>query len=160
MNTASRKGLFDRCALGLFFSFIGAACLLAIKFHSSRSLTNPNDPGPWLLPILLGAVLLLGGVAFIVVNITKLRTETVTHIDPGDKFNWQPWTLLGGIVLYVALLPWLGFLLTTPVFVSLMLWRMKIIWWKALIAGVVLTATGQFVFVQGLMTPLPTGFWN
>ena len=122
MNEVSKKGIVDRCALGLFFSFIGTACLLAIKFHNSPSLTNPNDPGPWLMPTLLGSMLLIGGVAFIVVNFVKPRTEPATHVDSDSTFNWQPWTMLGGIVLYVALLPWIGFLLATPVFVTLMLW--------------------------------------
>jgi len=160
MNMTSTGRRFDQCALGLFFASVGATCLVAIKFHSSRSLTNPNDPGPWLMPTLLGSLLLIGGIAFVIVNLAKPRPAPATGIGTETTFNWKPWAMLGGIILYVGLLPWLGFLVATPVFVFLMLWRMNIVWWKAIIAACVLTAVGQLVFVWGFRTPLPTAFWN
>ena len=150
----------DRFAPGLFFAVIGAACLVAIKFHSSRSLTNPNDPGPWLMPTLLGSLLLVGGVALILGRVFDRHDRGTTDPTSVTGMNWQPWLLLGGIVLYVVLLPWIGFLLATPAFLFVMLWRMKIVWGKAAMAALILTAVGHLVFVWGFKTPLPAAYWN
>jgi len=160
MSETKPRSFSDRYALGLFFATVGAICLFAIKTHTSRSLTNPNDPGPWLMPALLASLLLLGGIAFILSNIARSRTHPVTDVPSNTCINWQPWMLLGGVVVYLLLLPWIGFLTATPAFVFAMLWRSKILWWKAAIAAVILTVVGQFAFVWGFNTPLPTGFWN
>lgn len=160
MSETKPGNIFDRYALGIFFAIIGATCLVAIKFHHTRSLTNPNDPGPWLMPTLLGSLLLVGGLAFVISNVRFCRTGSSKETHPDDRFNFQPWTLLAGVVAYVLLLPWIGFLIATPMFVFTMLWWLKIVWWKAIIAAILLTLTGQLVFVWGFMTPLPTGFWN
>jgi len=160
MNGSTLKPFFDRYSLGLFFALVGAGCLIAIRFHTTRSLTNPNDPGPWLMPTLLGSLLLIGGIAFMVSRIARPRIHSGTDASSGDPINWLPWLLLGGVVLYVLVLPWIGFLLATPAFVFIMLWRMKIVWWKALIAALVLTGVGQLLFVWGFRTPLPTASWT
>lgn len=161
MNRSTPKTFFDRYSLGVFFTLVGAVSLIAIKFHHTRSLTNPNDPGPWLMPTLLGSLLLIGGIAFIVSHVARSRTlSRAEEPSSAAPINWQPWYLLGGVILYVLLLPAIGFLLATPAFVFVMLWRMGIVWWKALIAALVLTAVGQLVFVWGFRTPLPTASWN
>ena len=160
MSETTSGKLSDRYALGFFFGVIGAACLVAVKFHNTRSLTNPNDPGPWLMPTLLGSLLLVGGLAFIISNVIHSGAPSASEIHSENRFNFQPWFLLAGVILYVLLLPWIGFLIATPVFVFAMLRWLKIVWWKAIIAAILLTLTGQLVFVWGFMTPLPTGFWN
>ncbi len=112
------------------------------------------------MPTLLGSLLLIGGIAFIVNNILRPQPRSETEDSADAPINWLPWLLLGGIVLYVVLLPVIGFLLATPAFVFVMLWRTQIAWWKALLAASILTGVGQLVFVWGFRTPLPAAFWN
>lgn len=160
MSPTKLRSLAGRSALGLFFALTGTSCLVAIRFHSSRSLANSNDPGPWLMPKLLGSLLLIGGILFILRNTIREPGSTDSATTTPDHGSRQSWILLAGVVTYVVGLPWAGFLIATPVFVFTMLSWLKIKWWKALVAAVLLTGTGQLVFVRIFMTPLPTGFWN
>lgn len=118
-----------------------------------------NDPGPWLLPRALSLGLVAGGILLLAFDRrTKHSSEPASETEP--VAGRPVLELLGGAVAYIALLPWAGFLIATVLFSGLLLWRMKIIWWRAALAALALTFVAHGLFALLFKVPLPTGAWN
>lgn len=80
----------------------------------------PHDPGIVFVPRVLGAGL-------VVLSVLLLLQQVVRRLPrpdeaPPERLSAREWTrtaaLLGFTIGYVALLPWLGFLVATPLFVT------------------------------------------
>jgi hypothetical protein len=78
-----------------------------------------------------------------------------------DAGNTRPMIeLLAGSVAYVVLLPWVGFLIATAWFASLLVWRMRAVWWRAVAAALLLSFVAHGLFALLFKVPLPAGAWN
>jgi hypothetical protein len=143
---------------GAFFLVGLAGCGLSY-LDAGSSFATRNDPGPWLLPRLLSLGLVAGGIVLLVLARRKKRSfETAAETEA--TATRPVLELLGGAVAYVALLPWAGFLIATALFSGLLLWRMKIIWWRAALAALALTLVAHGLFALLFKVPLPAGAWN
>lgn len=132
---------------------LGGTALIMALLADRGARTNPNDPGPWFLPLMLGAALCAGAAALFLTRTSPANTpaDQPAAIDP---LSWQ---LLGGLVVYVWALPWIGFLLSTSLFAWLLLWRLQVRWWKALCAAAGLTLIAAGLFSGVFKVPLPAG---
>lgn len=152
----------------LFFA-VGCGVLIIALTQERGSRTNPNDPGPWFLPLALGASLSAGAVGLLVSRRTreneagdKSATRTRDLERNAEASEGSPatvWQTLAGLVLYVWALPWVGFLAATPVFAGLLMWRMEVSWWKAGLAAAGLTLAAFGLFSGVFKVPLPAGVW-
>jgi Tripartite tricarboxylate transporter TctB family len=86
------------------------------------------------------------------------RTSAKADIEhPATKV--RGW-FLAGLAAYLLTLPWLGFLAGTALFITALLWMLKVAWWRALLAGLILTGTAFAIFGWGFNVQLPAGFGN
>jgi hypothetical protein len=107
--------------------------------------------GARLMPALVGATLALLGVAHVTMS-------TVAASWPEASGLRRVGAMVGVLVLYVALMPWLGFLLATTLF-ALPLVRTLGRWsWPTTLAATLAIALGSHVvFKHWLGMPLPQG---
>ena len=163
MNSSQPQRMNASPWLGGFFLVVGLLALGLLELHSRRGMIATGDPGPWLLPRLLGGVLIAGGLYLLVARFLASRRglsevgddESVEH-----RPMWQPLALIAGIVLYLLVLPWAGFAVSTPVFVFLVLMGNKLPWWRAVLVGVLVMAVVVGLFQWVLKVPLPVWYWG
>lgn len=135
---------------GVMFITVGVAFAWGANEYSFG---NSARPGPGYFPFGLGIIMALLGA---VVTFKALMIETAE----GDKvgsFAWRPLLIiLGAVVLFGALLPRAGLLLTLPLLVVVSSLASDEFTWKgAVINAIVLTALSYFVFVVGLKLTIP-----
>jgi len=146
----------DHRPLGVFLVVVGAAALIASRLQPGRSLVTAHDPGPWFLPLSLAIILVLGGVGILWRGRRYARNGAEDETPQADgTFRW--W-FLGGLGVYLLALPWLGFVAGTAMFVTALLRAMRIVWWRALLTGLILALTAQGIFGWGFNVQLPAGF--
>lgn len=119
-------------------------------------------PGPALLPLALGLILiLLGGILFFQAIIRKGGTspEALSPFIPvGAAFMRVAFTL-GGLLLSIAFLEHLGFILTTFFLILFLMRAIEPQKWKLAVFYALVSALGSFILFQVfLKTPLPRGF--
>lgn len=135
---------------GVMFITVGVAFAWGATEYSFG---NSARPGPGYFPFGLGIIMALLGA---VVTFKALMIET----PEGDKvgsFAWRPLLIiLGAVVLFGALLPRAGLLITLPLLVVVSSLASDEFTWKgAVINAIVLTALSYFVFVVGLKLTIP-----
>ncbi len=119
-----------------------------------------------MLPRLLGLILLAGGAWLVIAPRLSQRADSTiipaeSDLSPaGSPGLWALPALVGGLAAYVAALPWAGFIISTTVFASGLLWSLKVVWWRAILAGIILAAVADGLFSVVLKVPLPAGVWN
>lgn len=148
----------DNRPFGAFLIIVGLAAVIASRLQSTRSLVTAHDPGPWLLPLGLAVILLLGGM-----GIVGYRRRTVQSSSPppaASPTGWIRGGFLCGLAGYLVTLPWLGFLTGTALFITALLCTLKVVWWRALLAGLLLTGSAFAIFGWGFNVQLPAGFGN
>ncbi|HAV65649.1 MAG TPA: hypothetical protein DCY13_25150 [Verrucomicrobiales bacterium] len=144
--------------LALCLLLPGAAALMIGLISDRGARTNPNDPGPWFLPLILGTLLCLG--ALVLLSAKRLANNGAPPPVDAEAPGPLTWQFLGGLVAYLWAIPWLGFLLATPVFVWLLLLRLRVPWWQGALAAAGLTLAAQGMFSGIFKVPLPAGIWN
>jgi len=148
----------DHRPLGGFLVVVGIAALIATRLQATRSLVTAHDPGPWFLPLGVAVILLLGGMGIFWRGWRIARNSSTSR--PATPAGWIRVGFLGGLAAYLITLPWLGFLAGTALFVTGLLWLLKVAWWRAMLAGLILTITAFAIFGWGFNVQLPAGFGN
>jgi putative tricarboxylic transport membrane protein len=136
----------------------GVVCILLAAFFIWQATQIQTgfivDPlGPRAFPIIIGAVLALGGIYPIV--------------KPDPRPDWPPASRILEIVFAVAVmfayalaLPEAGFVLSTAVAATLLCWRLSAPLHKAAIAGIVIAVGIYVVFHMILGLSLARGPWG
>lgn len=118
-----------------------------------------KSPGPGWLPVVFGLLLTLLSAMFLAVTLISPSRAIQESFEPRQG-NWRPILLtLLGLVAYMLLLTPLGFILTTLLFVSLLL---RFVWGKRWLVAIGMGLGFAFVsyglFSLLLQTPLPKGW--
>jgi len=134
-----------------------AFCIASV----SLGLGEVHQPGPGFLPFLVGAVLLfLSAIIFFL----ALRKEKMTNeetIARGMGKYQKGGLILLALVFYNLALSFLGFSLTTFLFVAFLMKIVETQRWTRTIVTALCSAVGfYFVFRSWLMLDLPTGPWG
>jgi len=159
MNSHDSPSRWRSARLAGAFVLVGLAGFGLSYLDAGSGFATRNDPGPWLLPRMLSLGLVAGGIMLLVFNgRAKRSSEPASETEP--VAGRPVLALLGGAVAYVAALPWAGFLIATALFSGLLLWRMKISWWRAALAALALTLVAHGLFALLFKVPLPTGAWH
>lgn len=128
-----------------------------------------HDPGPWLVPRLCGAIVVLG--ALLIAASAWLRWRALPESPGSAQAAWpdaaqatalhRAWKraagLLGALVVYWLAMRWLGYLVPTFLFAwGMMVW-LRLRWARALVAAVVLVGLIWVLFGQVFHVALPRG---
>ena len=138
---------------------IGLAVLALAVLWSARSF--PNVPGQKLgaafLPILVGAGLLLSGVALILRSLHARRVSSESASASGGEHFGSSALTIGAVVVYILAADALGFLLLAPLcllatFLAQRVHLVPAVWWS--LGG---TLVVHVAFYKLLRVPLPWG---
>ncbi len=136
--------------------------LALVVFALSRSIKSLGlgdnfDPGSKAFPLGLAAILGVGGLVEIW---HSHRASATTNPPKRDNRAKTAAILLAGLSVYVFMLPWLGFALSTLLMATAMMKWLGNTWPRALVAVVVLIGIVYALFVVGFKVPLPGGVLN
>jgi len=123
----------------------------------------PHDPGLMFVPqILAGALILLSVLLILQQIVSRMPRPKEAPPDRLDSREWrQTVGLLGVTAGYIALLPWLGFLLVTPVYLIAAMrlsgarWRVSVGATAVAVTGVIYVSFVYFFKVSLPSLPLP-----
>jgi putative tricarboxylic transport membrane protein len=152
--------LFVTLAIFLTSLFLLLTINNYIKVSSSRVAADQLGPKFWPILILIGIVFLTGIILFKIFRQIKNKGWDSEQEDATiDQFtDKRLFTLISITVIYVFLLPYLGFLSLTPFFIIFVSWLIGIrVIWKNLTFSILLTAIFIYVFGNFLYVPLPRG---
>ncbi|MCF7947379.1 MAG: tripartite tricarboxylate transporter TctB family protein [Spirochaetia bacterium] len=147
---------------------IGIICLIIAGF--TRRLTSEfpegmgskGAPGPDFFPNVLTLLLIVFGVMEIVIGFKK--QEQFDAITLGKMLNgiksWGGLNILLVIALmlfYINFFEILGFIITSFIVLFILMWRLKVPWWKNIIATATLIIVIQLLFGYLFTISLPYG---
>ena len=120
------------------------------------TLGRNSDPGPRALPTALAVVLLvaLAGETFL----SRRRTSSVDGSAPAEtelRPSPNALFLILALIVYLALMPWAGFVFSTGVFATAMMWRLGVRWWRAGLGAAAIVTLIHLLFTTLLKVPLP-----
>jgi hypothetical protein len=135
---------------GLMFIVTGGAFAIGALNYSFGSSARP---GPAYFPFGLGVLLVvLGGM--ILFEALTIETEDG---EPIGKFAWKPlFVILGAVVLFGAMLPRLGMVISLPTLALISAYASdEHTWLGSIVNAIVLTLMSWVVFVLGLKLTIP-----
>ena len=142
---------------------LGVFVLVAAQDVRPASIADPI--GSRGAPHLVGAVLVLGGLALILRRALRWRREEESvpaegmeddrGVPPGSAV--RALSIWAAAVVYVLVLPAAGYLIATPIFLGVMLWLLAIRSWMLLAVPLGFTIPVFLVFTLFLNVRLPTG---
>lgn len=137
-------------AVGLFLlTQIGSQ----VTWSSSRSLVN--QPGFWPVMAIFGMVIF--GAAEIVVSVRRFRLESTGDI-AAELFDWvKAIEFAGWFLVYVLVVPTIGYLLATLLFCLLLTWRLGYRSKSRLVAAALTGLAVVLVFKSMLSVKIPGG---
>ena len=147
--------------LGIGLIATSLVALLLARSIQTIGLGDNFDPGSKAFPIGLSSLLAVGGL----VELWRCRRS----LKPGarrlnaaasDSKTKSVLILLGLFLIYVLLLPWLGFAISTLVMATVMMKLLGNAWKSSLLVSIVLITLIYFLFVMLFKVPLPGGIMN
>jgi len=138
--------------------FVGAGALIVAATLNYPSLDG-GHPGPALFPRILGTLMVALGAALAVQG---ARARDATQVVEWRRLHRNTGVgnalfVLVGVLAYLGLVEWLGFLITGTLLLFLMMWRLRVPSLRALVVAIGFIAIVYFLFVKVLRVPLPLG---
>ena len=138
--------------------FVGAGALIVAGTLNHPPLDG-GHPGPALFPRILGTLMAALGAA--------LAVQGARARDATQAVEWRrlhrnvglinALVVLVGVLAYLGLVEWLGFLITGTLLLFLMMWRLRVAPVRALVVAIAFITIVHFLFVKVLRVPLPLG---
>lgn len=135
---------------GIMFVAVGVAFAWGALGYSFG---NSARPGPAYFPFGLGVILALLG-ALVLFGALTIETD---NGEPVGKIAWWPLGIIvGSVVLFGFLLPWLGMVAALPLLViTAAMAGDEFHWGEAIVNAAILTAGSWFVFIYSLNLTIP-----
>jgi hypothetical protein len=140
-------------ALGLVLLGLSAAYLVtALGFPRGTS----AQPGAGFYPVLVGAGLCAVAAVFTAGAVRRRWTVRRQALPAGAQGRVA--STAAAVLGFCALLPWIGYLATTLLFVGAVYWRLgERRWRRVLVTAAASTAVSYYLFGVALGVPLPRG---
>lgn len=138
--------------------FVGAGALIVVGTLNYPPLDG-GHPGPALFPRILGTLMAVLGAALAVQG---ARARDATQAVEWRRLHHNVGLVnalfaLGGVLAYLGLVEWLGFLITGTLLLFVMMWRLRVPPLRALVVAIAFITIVHFLFVKVLRVPLPLG---
>jgi tripartite-type tricarboxylate transporter receptor subunit TctC len=121
-----------------------------IKRAGYETVGRNHDPGPRAMPILLGALFAVVFTAEVLRS--RKRPEEKR---PAFAISRDAVFLLIALILYLAAMRWIGFVASTAIFATVVMWRLGTKWWIAAISSAVIVGAIHLLFVVLFKVQLP-----
>jgi putative tricarboxylic transport membrane protein len=138
--------------------FVGAGALIVAGTLNYPPLDGAH-PGPALFPRILGTLMAALGAA--------LAVQGARARDATQAVEWRrlhqnvglvnALFVLVGVLAYLGLVEWLGFLITGTLLLFVMMWRLRVPPLRAMVVAIAFITIVHFLFVKVLRVPLPLG---
>ena len=131
-----------------------------------QTLGQNHDPGPRAMPILLATLFVIVFATEAVFSRRRRRLVESTAVSGFTngvvvEQSRTPWMsadaafLLAALVIYIAVMPWIGFTAATGVFTLAVMWRLGTKWWLAALGSIVIVTAIHLLFVVLFKVQLP-----
>jgi putative tricarboxylic transport membrane protein len=172
----------------LGIALLGTSFMVLVFSRSIKSigLGDNFDPGPTAFPLGLSALLALGGLVDLwqsrinsprpstidtrpsrpdtrqlpAIRSSKSEGGTPSSIPKTESKSKTVLLLLACFLLYVIILPWLGFSVSTLIMATVMMVLLGNSWKQSLIVSVIMISIIYLLFVILFKVPLPGGVFN
>lgn len=124
---------------------------------NSMVLARGGVPGPGMLPLVCGLLLVLFGLILVIRPAESGETVSWPALNDGLRVAGS----MAALAIFTLVVPYLGFPLTTFLILAILIW-----WWgdyrtwQAAIWGAGIALGMTIVFQTLLGAPLPAGFWG
>ena len=117
------------------------------------------QPGAGFYPVFVGAGLCIVAAVFTVKAVLGRWTiPRDTGADMPGGATQRVVATMAAVFGFCVLLPWIGYVVTTFLFVGLVYWRLgEILWSRVMLTAVASSAISYYVFAVALGVPLPRG---
>lgn len=138
--------------------FVAAGALIIAGTLNYPSLDG-GHPGPSLFPRLLGGVMaVFGGLVAVEGLRTRDATEDVAWLRLYRNSAFiNAVFVLGAVVTYIVMVGRIGFLLMGTLILSVLMWRLRVRPFTALVVAIIFSNCVYFLFAKILRVPLPGG---
>ncbi|SDG92989.1 putative tricarboxylic transport membrane protein [Lentzea fradiae] len=146
-----------------FGGLVAAVGVFTLVDASAIAVRDDNAVGPRAFPYLVGAMLVLTGIATIVATARgKLgRAEESEDVDESVRTDWVTvGKLVAVLVAHLVLIDVAGWPVAAALLFFGAAWALGATWWRALVVAVVLALVVQVVFASGLGLSLPAGIFE
>jgi hypothetical protein len=123
-----------------------------IKSAGYETLGYNQDPGPKAIPLFVTAALIL---CLVLEGFLSRRRAAGPAANGAIRLSATAWFALVGLALYLILMPWIGFAVSTLAFTFAMMWRLGTRWWLGLAASIIIVLTIHLLFVTLFKVQLP-----
>jgi len=142
---------------------LGVFVLFNAQYVRPASVADPigSKGGPYLV----GVLLTLGGAALALRRVVRWRREgaIVPHEGVADDAGveegaaWRAFSIWAVAFLYVLIMPVVGYLIATPLFLAAVLWLFSVRGWMLILLPIGFSVPAYLIFVVLLHVRLPTG---
>ncbi len=145
--------------LGLGIAFVIGGLGMVYGSKDFQIMIPGTPVGPGFLPTICGFILVIFGAALSLVAFRNMRlnAQVISGDDDGYGSPFFASVLLGGLVLVILLLPYIGFILASSLYGFAVAWAGRASWWGSAIASVTLTLLIYYLFAHVMRVPLPIG---
>lgn len=138
---------------GVFAAFAIVIIVISLGYPPS----NHGVPGPGMFPILLAGLILISALTLALLTL-RMPKEKDTEIDLRSKNVLNVYITMAGLIVYVILLPLIGFIVTSSIMLTLYIkWFGKRSWWKCILIGVLFSIGIFLLFGSVLNVPMRFG---
>lgn len=154
MTPLLRQPSIQRIA-GAAWLAVGIIAVVLGSAIKKPGFASNQDPGPQFFPILLGSFLAIGGCILLIKSFYPIvpreeRTEGPLKKGPLLLF-------MIGFLVYLLVMPWIGFSLASSAFIFSMIWLQGSRWHVALSLAIGLVISIQILFGKLFHVQLPAG---
>ncbi len=153
MNPVRRNDI----VFGLIFACLGIFIFTQTFFYPSL---ERGPPGPGLFPNLLAILFIVFGGALILKAKKSSATEGENRALLARKKVGNAFSVLGIIILYVAVVDRVGFLVTSSVLLFILMKKLGAPVLRSAISSVCITLFINVMFLKILRVPLPPGIFG
>ncbi|SEQ48084.1 putative tricarboxylic transport membrane protein [Lentzea xinjiangensis] len=146
-----------------FGGLVAAVGVFTLADATTIAARDENAVGPRAFPYVVGALLVLAGLAAIIATARgKLgQAEEAEDVDAGVRTDWVTvGKLVAVLVAHLVLIDVVGWPVAATLLFFGAAWSLGAVWWRALPIAVVLALVVQVVFATGLGLSLPAGIFE